>query len=194
MVLNYFSFLFSFFFFLLLLILLFLATKDWALLKHGPHGGFHGHYDKLELCFDHALVTLLEDYGTVEYSQPLHYNYFKRYANKAKKKKNKKRTKVYTFLFLFIDLLLIIRYWLMAYHNLKPVATGCSLAPLFRTSSLCLPTPPSSTQVSTPSASLLFLFLYLSSFFLLFFFFFSCYLVLFFRSASSGAEDSGVIS
>eukprot|EP00026_Physarum_polycephalum_P000946 Phypoly_transcript_00947.p1 GENE.Phypoly_transcript_00947~~Phypoly_transcript_00947.p1 ORF type:complete len:1258 (+),score=163.50 Phypoly_transcript_00947:35-3808(+) len=54
------------------------ATKDWMLLKHGPHGGYHGHYDKLELLFDHSLNTLLEDYGTVEYTQPLHYNYFKR--------------------------------------------------------------------------------------------------------------------
>eukprot|EP01113_Clastostelium_recurvatum_P017551 TRINITY_DN2063_c0_g1_i5.p1 TRINITY_DN2063_c0_g1~~TRINITY_DN2063_c0_g1_i5.p1 ORF type:complete len:1048 (-),score=188.96 TRINITY_DN2063_c0_g1_i5:16-3159(-) len=52
--------------------------SDYALIKHGPHGGWHGHYDKLELLFVHGGVSLLSDYGTVEYTEPLHYDYFKR--------------------------------------------------------------------------------------------------------------------
>ena len=45
--------------------------------RHGRYGGEHDHYDKLGIAYMYGGVEILADQGTVSYSAPLHYNYFK---------------------------------------------------------------------------------------------------------------------
>eukprot|EP01105_Mastigella_eilhardi_P015452 TRINITY_DN3535_c0_g1_i1.p2 TRINITY_DN3535_c0_g1~~TRINITY_DN3535_c0_g1_i1.p2 ORF type:complete len:672 (+),score=161.35 TRINITY_DN3535_c0_g1_i1:2043-4058(+) len=53
-------------------------ADDYLLAKFGPHGGGHGHYDKLSISFFSHGYNLIQDYGTVGYELPQHEEYFKR--------------------------------------------------------------------------------------------------------------------
>jgi len=46
--------------------------------ENGPHGGWHGHYDKLGIVFYAHGKELVKDYGSLPYRLPMHNNYFKR--------------------------------------------------------------------------------------------------------------------
>jgi len=48
-----------------------------ALLKYGPHGGGHGHFDKLSLLFFTGGESVLRDPGTTMYGSPLSSEWFK---------------------------------------------------------------------------------------------------------------------
>ncbi len=52
--------------------------QDVALLKFGPHGGGHGHFDKLELALYCAGQERLPDPGTVRYGVPSYTTWYKR--------------------------------------------------------------------------------------------------------------------
>ena len=47
-------------------------NATWACLKYGPHGGGHGHPDKLNLVLYARGKVVLPDVGTKAYSSPLH--------------------------------------------------------------------------------------------------------------------------
>lgn len=50
---------------------------QYLIMKHGPYGGEHDHYDKLELSYMVQSKPVFEDLGTTGYGAYLHYNYFK---------------------------------------------------------------------------------------------------------------------
>ncbi|MCS2158271.1 heparinase II/III family protein [Scandinavium sp. H11S7] len=53
-------------------------TPDRAIcLKHGPYGGEHDHYDRLNLIVFNNGKALFPDLGTTGYGAPLHYGYYK---------------------------------------------------------------------------------------------------------------------
>ena len=49
----------------------------YAGLDYGPHGGWHGHFDKIQLIFFGGQQLLLSDPGTTSYRLPYHNGYFK---------------------------------------------------------------------------------------------------------------------
>lgn len=49
----------------------------YLLVKHGPFGGEHDHYDKLGICFSAFGNPILSDFGTTGYGAKMHYDYFK---------------------------------------------------------------------------------------------------------------------
>jgi len=51
---------------------------DYLFYENGPHGGWHGHYDKLGIVFYTHKTELVRDYGSLAYRLPMHNNYFKR--------------------------------------------------------------------------------------------------------------------
>ncbi|MRS13930.1 alginate lyase [Enterobacteriaceae bacterium RIT691] len=46
-------------------------------IKHGPYGGEHDHYDRLNLIVFNNYSALFPDLGTTGYGAPLHYGYYK---------------------------------------------------------------------------------------------------------------------
>ena len=52
-------------------------TGMYAGLDYGPHGGWHGHHDKLQLLLHAGGQLLLPDMGTTAYKLPFHAGYFK---------------------------------------------------------------------------------------------------------------------
>lgn len=46
-------------------------------IKHGPYGGEHDHYDRLNLIVFNREKALFPDLGTTGYGAPLHYGYYK---------------------------------------------------------------------------------------------------------------------
>lgn len=53
------------------------AGDQYLLIKHGPYGGEHDHYDKLELSYSRKSKPVSEDLGTTGYGAVLHYGYYK---------------------------------------------------------------------------------------------------------------------
>jgi len=51
---------------------------DYLFFENGPHGGTHGHYDKLGLILYTHNTEIIKDYGSLAYELPMHKNYFKR--------------------------------------------------------------------------------------------------------------------
>jgi len=51
---------------------------DYLFYENGPHGGGHGHYDKLGLVFYTRKANVIKDYGSLGYLLPMHNNYFMR--------------------------------------------------------------------------------------------------------------------
>ena len=49
----------------------------YLIMDYGPHGGFHGHYDKGAITL-YKNSTLVKDYGSASYGLPLHEQYLKR--------------------------------------------------------------------------------------------------------------------
>lgn len=54
------------------------SSKDYLLVDAGPHGGWHGHYDKFSMIFFSHDQLLMFDRGTVPYRLPQHAEFFKR--------------------------------------------------------------------------------------------------------------------
>ena len=52
-------------------------NDQYLLIKHGPYGGEHDHYDKLELSYAYEGKNVSTDLGTTGYGAHLHYDYFK---------------------------------------------------------------------------------------------------------------------
>lgn len=52
-------------------------NDQYLLLKHGPYGGEHDHYDKLEFSYAYDGKSVSTDLGTTGYGAHLHYDYFK---------------------------------------------------------------------------------------------------------------------
>lgn len=50
---------------------------QYLLVKHGPFGGEHDHYDKLEFSYAYEGKSVSTDLGTTGYGAHLHYDYFK---------------------------------------------------------------------------------------------------------------------
>lgn len=48
------------------------AATQYLMLKFGPHGGGHGHFDKPGALYVHGAHSVLLDAGTARYSSPLH--------------------------------------------------------------------------------------------------------------------------
>lgn len=46
-------------------------------IKHGPYGGEHDHYDRLNLIVFNDYKAVIPDLGTTGYGAPLHYGYYK---------------------------------------------------------------------------------------------------------------------
>jgi len=53
------------------------ASATYVGLDYGPHGSWHGHFDKLQLLFYGAGKLLLPDMGTTAYRLPYHAGFFK---------------------------------------------------------------------------------------------------------------------
>ncbi len=56
------------------------AEQRYLLVKHAPYGGEHDHYDRLSIGFSAFGQQMALDLGTVPYSAPHHYRYFKNTA------------------------------------------------------------------------------------------------------------------
>jgi hypothetical protein len=54
-----------------------LENQNYLLLDYGPHGGSHGHLDKLSIDFFGAGKMLAPDFGTPGYSHPLYQTWYK---------------------------------------------------------------------------------------------------------------------
>lgn len=52
-------------------------NDQYLLIKHGPYGGEHDHYDKLEISYAYEGKSVSTDLGTTGYGAHLHYDYFK---------------------------------------------------------------------------------------------------------------------
>ncbi len=52
-------------------------NDQYLLVKHGPYGGEHDHYDKLEFSYAYGGKSVSTDLGTTGYGARLHYEYFK---------------------------------------------------------------------------------------------------------------------
>ena len=52
-------------------------NDQYLLVKHGPYGGEHDHYDKLEFSYSYEGKSVSTDLGTTGYGAHLHYDYFK---------------------------------------------------------------------------------------------------------------------
>lgn len=52
-------------------------NDQYLLFKHGPFGGEHDHYDKLEFSYAYGGKSVSTDLGTTGYGAHLHYDYFK---------------------------------------------------------------------------------------------------------------------
>ncbi len=50
---------------------------EYLLLRHGPYGGEHDHYDRLGISYTFAGIPVSEDFGTCAYGGPYHYGWFK---------------------------------------------------------------------------------------------------------------------
>lgn len=54
--------------------------EEYLIVKHGPFGGEHDHYDRLGLSYEAYGERLLPDLGTTWYGSPMHYRYYKNSA------------------------------------------------------------------------------------------------------------------